>query len=218
MRAALRLAICALLPGAAIAADVPVTTAPPPDCAHASAELARLAFPTTGPNTLQTAKPADFVFGNLAHCLQRTAEGVPQPAVLIRLAPSADAVALRLSSISAKDATLPAHVELLDADFAMLKQYPFERFVKRGMDYTLTVFLGASPQARYLLVTPDADWLGRSNNLTAGNRWTTFWSTGTVMGTFSNGTEQHRQLPFAGAGTLHVEVEQDARTVGTTGR
>jgi hypothetical protein len=218
MRAALRLAVCAFVPGAAMAADMPVAATSPPECAHAAAELARLAFPITGPDTLQAAKPADFVFGNLAHCLQRTTDGAPQAAVLIRLAPSADAVALRLSSVSAKDATLPAHVELLDTEFAMLKQYPFERFVKRGMDYTLTVFLGASPQPRYLLVTPDADWLGRSNNLTAGNRWTAFWTTGTVMGTISNGTEQHRQLPFAGAGTLHVEVEQDTRTVGATGR
>jgi len=184
-----------------------------PPCAHSAAELHTLAFPSA-PVPIGAAKPADYAFAASAACLQRADDGTPLPAMVIRIERSADPVNLRLTSISGKDATLPARIELLGEDFAALKSYPFERFVKRGLDYTLTLFLNASTQTHYLLVTPDTEWLGRSNNLTSGNRWTAFWSTGTVMGTISNGTEQHRQLPFASGGTLRIEAEGDARTVG----
>ena len=161
------------------------------------------------------ARSADFVIDSRGSCLQ-SADGKSQPALLVRIDPTTRPVNLKLTSVSGKDSTLPARVAVLDADFAETKTYSFDRFTKRGADYTTTVFLNPSDSVRYLLATPDADWVGRQNQTTLGRRWTTFWSTGAVMGTFSNGTEERRSIPFAVFGTLRLEPEDDTRLVGTS--
>jgi hypothetical protein len=183
-------------------------------CAHSPAELRAFVYPAVPASTLRDAKSADYVFAANAQCLQSADEQRRAPALLIRIDKCAEPANLHLTSISGKEATLPARLQVLDENFTELKDYPFDRFVKRGMDYTLTLFLNPSPQPRYLLVMPDSEWLGRVNHLTAGNRWTAFWSTGTVMGTISNGTEVRRELPFGSGGTMRIEVETDNRVVG----
>src|SRR4051794_18112231 len=93
-----------------------------PPCAHSAAELHTFAFPTA-PVPIGAAKPADYAFAASAACLQRADDGTPLPAMMIRIEPNADPVNLRLTSISGKDATLPARIELLGEDFAALKRY-----------------------------------------------------------------------------------------------
>jgi hypothetical protein len=159
----------------------------------------------------KNAKTLEFALDSHGSCL--LVGDKPVPAILIRIDQNTRAIALKLTSVSSKEATLPAHIALLDEKFLELKSYPFDRFTKRGMDYTFTLFLPASEQPRYLLATPDSEWVGRTNQLTSGNRWTTVWVTAAVMGTYSDGNERRTTVPFAVFGKLRVETEDDLRLI-----
>ncbi len=169
----------------------------------------------TGSNEHRKPKTSEFVVDSRGNCLL-TADGKSVPALLIRIDPITQPVNLKLTSVSGKESTLPAHVAILDAKFEEIKTYAFEHFNKRGADYTTTVFLNPSDTVRYLLATPDVEWIGRQNQTTQGRRWTTIWSTGVLTGTISNGTEDRRSIPFSVFGTLRLEPEDDNRLVGAS--
>jgi hypothetical protein len=196
----------------ALLCATPAVAAGEPDCAAAASALPAYRIAITAAEQAHATKPLELEFTAVARCL-RAADDTQLPAVLFSIDPAAGQVNLRLTSISGKAATLPARLRLLDERYEELKAISFDRFVKRGLNYSTTLFLDAYAQPRYLLVTPDVEWLGRSNQLTSGHRWTSFWTTGQVMGSISNGVESRDEVPFAAGGSLRVEVEQESRVV-----
>jgi hypothetical protein len=201
---------------AAASIDGRAQEAPVQTCAASASALGVQTFAMfLGSNDHRKPKMTEFVIDSRGTCLL-AADGKTVPALLIRIEPTAQAINLKLTSVSGKDSTLPARVAILDGQFAETKAYSFDRFTKRGADYTTTLFLNPSDAVRYLLATPDADWIGRQSQTTQGRRWTAFWSTGLVMGTISNGTEERRSIPFAVFGTLRLELEDDNRLVGAS--
>lgn len=189
----------------------------PPPCAHGPNELPVQDYRAIDAKR-HRAQTGEFDFAKLARCLQSGAtEQVP--ALLVRLVDTTpDGVALKLTSVSGKEATLPARVQTLDEAFAPVRDYRFDRFAKRSSDYSATVFLNAADRTRYLLITPDIAWLGRINSAVSGNRWTTIWATATVMGAYSDGYETKREIPFASGGLVRIEIEDDARLIGNARR
>jgi len=153
----------------------------------------------------------EFVLDTHGRCLH--VDDHDEPALLIRLEPSAQPMNVKVISVSGKESTLPARIVLLDEHFGEVRSYPFERFVKRGMNYSTTVFLEPATTVRYLLARPDHEWVGKQNQLTQGNRWTAFWATPTVMGTISNGNEVKRSVPFTVFGTVRLELEEETRLI-----
>src|SRR4051812_7905655 len=88
-------------------------------CAHAPAELHALAFPNASNVVLSQAKTTEYAFAASAECLERPGERTS--AMLVRIVASAEPVNLHLISVSGKEATLPARIELLDENFAVLR-------------------------------------------------------------------------------------------------
>ncbi len=193
---------------AALALSAGVAQGPPAAvCVMAPDALPAVPFVVkTGKNS-----STEFVLDTHGHCLHL--DNHDEPALLIRLEPSVQAMNLKVISVSGKESTLPARIVLLDEHFSEVRSYPFERFVKRGMNYSTTVFLEPATTVRYLLARPDQEWIGKQNQLTQGSRWTAFWATPAVMGTISNGNEVKRSVPFTVFGTVRLEPEEETRLI-----
>jgi hypothetical protein len=176
------------------------------DCVGAIAALtAHPAFvpdpakPRVGP------KPAQFA--DFAGCLER--DGQREGVALFRIdavpAPSMATVTMW----SDARGTLAAKVELLDAEYRVVKTHPFGDFTRRGMQYTLTVFANAGgPDVRYLLVSPDASRVGESDQHMGNQVSTVFIGTGYYM----HGAETTVARPLGDAGNIAVTLQPQGST------
>ncbi len=193
------------LPICAVAADTP-----PSACVAEVSGLPQWAFAADKPAKSSrelNGKPLKFAMD--ASCLN-LANGNQTGALLVRLGQTSKASNVKVTVVTVKEQTLPAKVEVLDDGFKPLKSYPFDRFTQRGMNYSHTVFADPSGHAAFILISPDADWLGRAHQTTAGERWWTYVPG--LVGGFANGNEAQHIASFASGGELRIELEDDARS------
>lgn len=169
-------------------------------CVASWAALTAQSLPRTG----EDGKAPALAFGASTPCV-RNRDGEARPAVLFSLA-DVRIPAEILVTISGKDpVTLAPLLRVLGPDFAELAQYPFERFAKRGRDYSLSLFLNSTqPRATGLLVSVDDAWLGKENLNVAGKSQTTVWSTGLVTGSYTYGYEEKTSSRFSDVGTFSL--------------
>lgn len=140
-------------------------------------------------------------------CLDAAPAGA-RPALLFDLADLPIPAEISLHSLAQRNVTFAPAAVLLDRDFATIAHYPFERFAKRGTDYTLSVFANDRAQPpRYLLIIPDDAWLGKDNLTVAGQRDTLVWSTGVVTGVYADGHETQTTSMFSDVGRLRVAAK-----------
>jgi hypothetical protein len=142
-------------------------------------------------------------FGKSAVCLDDGEK--PRQAVLVALG-TQPPLEVKISSIPDRKRLLPPLVSVLDASMHPLKQYRFKEFVQRNTQHTLSFHLGAASSGAYLLIEPDAEWIGANSSLVSGARFATVWVTPTLIGNYSNGSEQRIEMPFVEAGKLEIEI------------
>jgi hypothetical protein len=147
---------------------------------------------------------APVEFASIASCV-RSAEGDPDAVALYRLdgvvTPAQVNVAVPLST----GGTFAAAVDVLDASFQPLQQYGFEKFVRRGSQYSLSVFLnpsGAVPA--YLLLKPDPSYVGKSDTAVGSASNPVVIPAGPVIFTYHAGSETNAMRPFMQGGQVLV--------------
>ena len=184
--------------------------ASPSACVASVSALPQWAFaadkPAKGSHEIND-KPLKFA--SSASCL-KLGDGNQTGALLVRLGRTSKTSNVRVTVFTVKEQTLPAKVDVLDDGFVPLKSYSFDRFTQRGMNYSFTVFADPAGHAAFILVSPDADWLGRTHETKAGERWWTYVPG--LVGGFANGNEVEHTASFASGGELRIELENDARS------
>ncbi|MBB5016026.1 hypothetical protein [Rehaibacterium terrae] len=146
-------------------------------------------------------------FRALAQCLTGE-DGEAEPVVLFQLGDREPPFSIEVVLFADRDSALAAAVEILDGGFGTLDRHGFDSFTSRNGRFTLTTFVNdRQAGASYLLLRPDRQWLNSQMQLVSGNRWTTVWSTGAVMGAYSDGTETTQRLVLRDDGKFTVEVK-----------
>ncbi len=149
--------------------------------------------------------PAIFVFDSSSVCL-RDAQNNRRPALLLSLAEISIPAEILISSSGRSEVTLAPLIGVLDKDFIEQSRYPFEKFTKRGTDFSISVFLNdAGRQPAYLLIVADDARLGKDNLTVAGKNQTTVWSTGLLTGAYTSGYEARQVSRFSDLGSLSIK-------------
>jgi hypothetical protein len=148
-------------------------------------------------------------FASLAQCL-RIADAGTTPVALYRLdgvtPPAQVTVSVNLST----GGTFAAAVDVLDAEFRSLRRYGFEQFVRRGTEYSLDVFLNATPdtgQPAYVLLSPDAGHVGKEDLAVGSQSSPMVIPAGPVMFVYHNGHETAARRPFLEGGLVLVQAK-----------
>ncbi len=171
------------------------------ECVDAVSALQPRAIPVPDKND----SPAVFVFDSSSVCL-RDAQNNRRPALLLSLSDVSIPAEILISSSGRGEVTLAPVISVLGKDFIEQSRYPFERFTKRGTDFSMSVFLNdAGRQAAYLLIVADDVWLGKDNLTVAGKSQTTVWSTGLVTGAYTSGYEARQVSTFSDLGSLSIK-------------
>lgn len=171
------------------------------ECVDAISALQPRSIPVPDKND----SPAIFVFDSSSVCL-RDAQNNRRPALLLSLADVSIPAEILISSSGRGEVTLAPVISVLDKDFIEQSRYPFERFTKRGTDFSMSVFLNdAGRQAAYLLIVADDVWLGKDNLTVAGKSHTTTWSTGLAAGSYTYGYEARQLSTFSDLGSLSIK-------------
>lgn len=205
MRVKSLLAGLAALPICATAAETP-----PPACAADIGALPQWVFAADKPEKSNRELAGKSLrFASDASCLN-LGDGKQTGALLVRLGRTSKASNVKVTVFTVKEQTLPAKIDVLDAEFKPLKSYSFDRFTQRGMNYSHTIFADPAGQAAFFLVSPDVDWLGRAHQTTAGERWWTYVPG--LVGGFANGNEVQHTASFASGGEVKIELEDDPRS------
>jgi hypothetical protein len=199
---ALTLLMSAMLPGCvaqpARTGVVRYTTTT--ECVEAISALQPRSIPAPDKND----SAAVFVFDSSSVCL-RDAQNNRRPALLLSLAEILIPAEILISSSGRGEVTLAPVISVLDKDFIEQSRYPFEKFTKRGTDFSISVFLNdAGRPPAYLLIVADDVWLGKDNLTVAGKSQTTAWSTGLVSGSYTYGYEARELSIFSDLGSLSI--------------
>lgn len=177
------------------------------DCATSLAALQALPLPAAMPIKDAGKASVNVVFPEVAHCVEidsgRTAAAIwslqdaPLPSII------------RIEALASDAATLAPRAVLLDADFRPLYERGFDAFSRRGHAFTLDLFLnpGNTP-ARYLLLTPDAQWVGRQDTIISGQTQSTAILVGTSAVPYHYGTERTSVRHLADTGRLRIGLLQ----------
>lgn len=170
-----------------------------------NASLASIApLPLHYTTTTDKDKAAPYIeFADIAQC-HTSAEGSTSLALyaLDEVRPPAE---IGVSVLLSTGGTFAASVQLLDANFVPLKSYGFDRFVRRGDEYSLNVFLNTDgPASAYLLLSPDRTQVGKSDVTVASHANPIMIPAGPVMFMYSHGVEGNTVRPFLEGGQIRV--------------
>lgn len=144
-------------------------------------------------------------FASIAHCY-RPADAEAMAVALYRLDGVSPPSQLSVSVLLSPGGTFASSVEVLDAQYRPLQRYGFERFVRRGAQYSLNVFLNPSDQGvpAYLLLAPDRGQVGKVDTAVGSQTNAMPIVTAGVMFTFVSGTETQVARPFVDGGQVRV--------------
>lgn len=162
--------------------------------------------PTPPPADGKRAKPPPMVdFASIGQCVATPSGRIA--AALFRLQDTQPPAQISLSIVANADATLAAAATLLDARHQPLRRYGFDRFSRRGTTYTIDIFVnGDDRDAAYLLLSPDAAWVGKEDaGIRAGTN--TYSSYGPVFFSYSVGYEEKNNRQLTDAGQLQIELK-----------
>lgn len=106
-------------------------------------------------------------FGELAACV-RAGDGTPYPALVFAVDGTVP-LQVDLAFYIEQDVAFAARIELLTADYRIVRSVPFAALARRGYSYTGSVFLNPADAAvRRLALVPDAAVVGRAEESTIG--------------------------------------------------
>ena len=148
--------------------------------------------------------PAAVEFASVARCI-RSGETGAVPVALYRLEGVSPPSELNVSVVLSTGGTFAAAVEVLDTNLQPLQQYGFERFTRRGNQYSLSVFLNPSERAPgYLLLKPDRAQVGKTDVALGSASSPVVIPAGPVIFTYHAGSETSVQRPFLEGGQVLV--------------
>jgi hypothetical protein len=159
----------------------------------------------------EAGKPPPFTdFADVGECLQTDTGKVAT--ALFGLPDMARPAQVTLTIQANAAATLATAVTLLDADRQPLQRHGFDAFVRRGHTFTLDMFLNdADHKIAYLLLTPDAAWVGKADESTRGGTSTMVIPVGLAFVAFNTGYEARSRRELTDAGSIRIEIKQASR-------
>lgn len=114
----------------------------------------------------------------------------------------------KVSVLLSTGGTFAAAVDVLDARFEPLQHHGFDAFVRRGDEYSLTVFLNpADPPPAYLMLVPDRAQVGKQDIAIGSASAPMVIPAGPVMFVYNNGAETSAIREFMAGGKLKVTVK-----------
>lgn len=182
-----------------------------PDLGQCSASLDRMpTIPLRYPGPEEEIRATEFA--RLASCYHAPDE-TPVPAALYVLEGVSLPAQVDVSVPLSQGGTFAAAVDVLDAGMASLKRYAFSEFIRRGSEYSLSIFLNPSDaEARYLMLSPDPEHVGKSDVAVGSMNGPVVIPAGPVMFMYNHGTETNQARPFGTGGKVSVVVrpQQDS--------
>lgn len=161
-------------------------------------------IPLRYPAPADDSDPKYIEFANVARCYRPTGAGA-MPVALYRLDGITPPAELNVSVMLSTGGTFAASVDILDADFQRLNRYAFDKFVRRGSQYSLNVFVNATDEpAAYLLLIPDPSQVGKSDTAIGSATTTVPLPAGPVMFMYHAGSETNSVRPFLEGGRILV--------------
>ena len=157
------------------------------------------------PEGKQAKPPPMMDFASIGQCVATPSGRIP--AALFKLEGARLPVQISLGIAADADATLAAAATLLDSHHQPIRRYGFDRFSRRGIAYTIDIFVNETDaDATYLLLSPDATWVGKQDvGLRAGTN--TYASYGPVFFSYSVGYEETMNRQLTDAGRLQIEIK-----------
>lgn len=154
-------------------------------------------------------RPLLLEFGSGTPCM-RNDNGEPRPVRLFSLADVSAPSEILVTVSGRNPVTLAPLLRMLGPDLAEIATYPFERFAKRSMDYSLSLFINSmQPRVAYLWIGTDDAWLGKESLDVAGRSRTSVWSTGVVTGAYTYGYEEKTSSTFSDVGSFTLSLKRN---------
>lgn len=151
------------------------------------------------------AEPVEFA--SIAKCYRPTGSD-PTPVALYRFDGIAPPAELNVSVMLSTGGTLAAALDVLDAELQPMQHYGFERFVRRGSQYSLNVFLNPSDKLpAYLLLAPDKAQVGKSDTTVGSTSNPVVIPAGPVMFMYHSGSETNAVRPFLEGGQILITAK-----------
>ncbi len=157
------------------------------------------------PVTPERKKIAFMDFADVGQCLSNGSGKIAVALFDLRMVRPPALAGITIQANSA--ATLATAVTLLDSHRESIRRIGFSEFVRRGDTFTLDVFVNTSDRdAAYLLLTPDAAWVGKSDVSIRGGFSTVVVPVGLGIVAFNNGFEARSTRQLTDAGKLRIEL------------
>ncbi len=145
-------------------------------------------------------------FADVAQCLSTT-DGSTTLALYALEAVSPPAQ-IHISILPSAGGTFAAAVELLDANFKRIEQYPFADFTRRGGEYSLVLFVNDVAPA-YVMLVPDLAQVGKQETMVGSVNNLVMVPAGPMIFMFNNGAEVKPMRAFMAGGKLKVSIRQE---------
>lgn len=142
-------------------------------------------------------------FGASGACLME--EGVARPYALVPLPAAAEGFAVSIGSTITGVVVLPLRVRVLDAARQVTRDVPPDDFMFRGTRF-MTQIRGRA-EDRYLLITTEPAWVGRSLQQIRMGVQTNTVVVGAAAFPVNTGVDSATNVTFAHNGTVHVRVQ-----------
>lgn len=176
-------------------------------CVTDFADVSRLPL---RPLDAKTTEKLGYVeFANVAQCYRNADASTPLALYAIEgVSPPAE---IAISVLLSTGGTFATAVDVLDAEFRSLQHHGFDAFVRRGDEYSMTIFLNPSaPAPAYLMLTPDAAQVGKQDVAIGSMTSSTMIPAGPAMFVYNTGSETRAVREFLAGGRLKVTVKPQA--------
>ena len=156
-----------------------------------------------------TEKLAYVEFADVAQCYRNADASIPLALYAIEgVSPPAE---IAVSVLLSTGGTFATAVDVLDAEFRSLQRHGFDAFVRRGDEYSMTIFLNPSaPAPAYLMLTPDAAQVGKQDVAIGSMTSSAVMSAGGGMFVYNTGSETRAVREFLAGGRIKVTVKPQA--------
>lgn len=172
-RLAIAVVLCALTAGCATPSNFESARrfeASGHSCVQSIATIAPRPIPFIGPDDKST-KVEAIEFNEIAACV-RAADGMPVPVALFRV-DNTPPLQIEIDVISDRNAVFAPRVDLLGADFQLIRSIPFSEFERRGSRFSTEFFLNNEDAGvKLIALVPDATSVGREDRSTVGASFT----------------------------------------------
>lgn len=138
----------------------------PAACVDDIASLPVNPVPWVDPDAARPKAPELVQFKDLAGCV-RAGDGLPIPAAVFAV-DAPPPLQIDFDIVIEQDIAFAARVDLLTERFELVRSMPFEDFVRRGRQYTGSVFINPGEDIRRIVLVPDSQAVGRVEATTYG--------------------------------------------------